>query len=97
MKEKHFKELLKSIDQMREIHQGKRKPSRVFRYERIKVAEIRIKLGLTQAQFADMICVSLGTLRNWEQGRTYPEGAAIALLRVADAKPKAVLEALHAA
>lgn len=97
MKEKHFKELLESIKQAREIMQGKRKPSRVFRYERIKVAEIRTKLGLTQAQFADMICVSLGTLRNWEQERTYPEGAAVALLRVADAKPEAVLEALHAA
>ncbi len=97
MKKENFKELLQSIDQARAIHRGKRKPSRVFRYESVKVAEIRAKLGLTQAQFADMLCVSLGTLRNWEQGRTYPEGAAIALLRVADAKPEAVLQALHAA
>lgn len=44
-----------------------------------------------------MLCVSLGTLRNWEQGRTYPEGAAIALLLVAESNPDAVLEALHAA
>lgn len=85
------------IKQAREIHQGKRRPSRVFHYEPVQVRSIREKLGLTQAEFAQMICVSLGTLRNWEQGRTYPEGAAIALLRVAEFKPKAVLQALHAA
>ncbi len=97
MKETEFRELLKSIDQARDIRQGKTKPSRVFSYSPIKVKDIREKLKLTQAKFAKMICVSLGTLRNWEQGRTYPDGPAIALLRVADSKPEAVLEALHAA
>ncbi len=97
MKNKDFQELLESIDHARAIHHGKRKPSRVFHFEPIKVKRIREKLGLSQAQFAQMLCVSLATLRNWEQGRTYPEGAAIALLRVAESKPEAVLEALHAA
>lgn len=98
MKEKEFQDLLQSIDQARAIHQGKRKPSRTFHYDpAVKVKEIRTKLGLTQEQFAEMLCINLATLRNWEQGRTYPEGAAIALLRVVEAKPKEVLEALHAA
>ena len=97
MKDRQFKELLTGIDQIRAIRRGERKPSRVFHYEPVKVKNIREKLGLTQAQFAKMICVSLGTIRNWEQGRTYPEGAAIALLRIAEAKPDAVLNALHAA
>jgi len=95
MKEKDFKRLLLSIKQAGEIRRGERKPSRIFYYEPVKVKAIRKKLGLTQAEFAKMICVSLATLRNWEQGRTYPEGAAIALLRVAESKPGAVLEALH--
>ena len=97
MKKKEFHELLRSIDQVRAIHRGKRKASRSFHFEPVKVKEIRAKLGLTQLQFSEMLCISLATLRNWEQGRTYPEGAAIALLRVADSKPQAVLEALHAA
>jgi len=63
----------------------------------VKVKELRKKLGLTQSEFARMLCVSVATLRNWEQGRTYPEGAAIALLRVAEAQPNAVLKALHKA
>ena len=95
MKNKEFRELLHSMDQARAIHHGERKPSRVFRYEPVKVRAIRMKLGLTQHKFAALLCVSLGTLRNWEQGRTAPEGAAIALLRVTEAKPEAVLEALH--
>ena|SRR3989338_9291020 len=97
MKDKQFQELLQSINQAKAIRRGHRKPSRRFYFEPVKVKEIREKLGLTQAKFAAMLCVSLGTLRNWEQGRTYPEGAAIALLRVADLRPAAVLEALHAA
>ena len=95
MKGRDFQELLQSIDQARAIHHGERRPGRVFRYEPAKVRAIRVRLGLTQHRFAAMLCVSLGTLRNWEQGRTAPEGAAVALLRVAEAKPEAVLEALH--
>ena len=97
MKDKEFHELLQSIHQAREIHHGKRKPSRVYHYEPTKVRKIREKFNLTQEEFATMLCISLGTLRNWEQGRTFPEGAAIALLRVAESKPDAVFKALHAA
>lgn len=96
MKAKEFQELLHSIDQARAIHHGERKPGRVFHYEPVRVRAIRMRLKLTQHKFAALLCVSLGTLRNWEQGRTAPEGAAIALLRVTEAKPEAVLEALHA-
>ena len=96
MKSKEFQELLHSMDQARAIHHGEHRPGRVFRYEPAKIRAIRMKLGLTQYRFAALLCVSLATLRNWEQGRTAPEGAAIALLRVTEAKPEAVLEALHA-
>ena len=97
MKDSDLQELLSSIDQAKAIHRGARKPSRVFHFDPVKVKKIRKKLRLTQAKFAAMICISIGTLRNWEQGRTYPEGAAIALLRVAEAEPRALLEALHTA
>ena len=96
MRSSEFEELLKSIDQAKAIHSGQREPSRVFRYSPVQVKKVRQKLHLSQTEFATMLCVSLGTLRNWEQGRTYPEGAAIALLRVADSEPRAVLHALHA-
>ena len=95
MKDNDFQDLLKSIDQARKIHKGKRAPSRVFKFEPIEVRKIRDKLRVSQPEFAIMIGVSVATLRNWEQGRTVPEGAARALLKVAAKKPEAVLEALH--
>ena len=95
MKNNDFQDLLKSIGQAREIHKRKRAPSRVFKFEPMEVKKIRDKLHVSQPEFAIMIGVSVATLRNWEQGRTVPEGAARALLKVAAKKPRAVLQALH--
>ncbi|TAM25863.1 MAG: helix-turn-helix domain-containing protein [Candidimonas sp.] len=55
---------------------------------------VRRRLGLTQQEFARRIDVSLETIRNWEQGRRCPTGAAKALLKVLDKAPEACLEAL---
>jgi len=38
--------------------------------------------------------VPLDTIRNWEQGKRHPTGAARALLKVLDRVPKAALSAL---
>ncbi len=35
-------------------------------YAPVKVKKIRQKLGLTQTQFARMICINISTLQNWE-------------------------------
>ncbi|MEW6560276.1 MAG: helix-turn-helix domain-containing protein [Pseudomonadota bacterium] len=45
---------------------------------------VRKRLGLTQAEFSERIDVSLDTIRNWEQGKRSPTGAAKALLKVLD-------------
>lgn len=96
MKNKDFKNLLTSIDQARKIHSGKVKPSRVFKFHPIVVKRIRIKLHASQSTFARMIGVSVDTLQNWEQGRRKPVGPALALLKIAEASPETVIEALHA-
>ena len=56
---------------------------------------IRSRLGLSQAEFSRRINVSLETVRNWEQGKRSPTGAARALLKVLDKAPEAALAALH--
>ena len=56
---------------------------------------VRRRLGLSQAQFATRIDVPLETIRNWEQGKRSPTGAARALLTVLDKAPEAALAALH--
>ena len=48
----------------------------------VHVKEIRNATGLTQDKFSKLIDVKMGTLRNWEQGRREPTGAAKALLRL---------------
>lgn len=55
---------------------------------------VRARLGLTQTEFAARIRVSLDTLRNWEQGKRQPTGAAQALLLVLNKAPEAALAAL---
>lgn len=55
---------------------------------------VRRRLGFSQAEFAERIDVSLDTIRNWEQGKRSPTGAAKALLKVLDRAPEAALAAL---
>jgi putative transcriptional regulator len=64
----------------------------VFKPEDVKA--VRASLGASQSEFALMIGVSVATLQNWEQGRRYPDGPALAL-RLAARNPRAVAEALH--
>ena len=96
MTTKDFADLLKSLDEARDIRACKRKPGRVTTFNPLEVKTIRQRLHVSQVQFAHLIGVSAATLRNWEQGRTYPEGAARALLKIASHRPDAVLEALRA-
>ena len=61
------------------------------------VAALRKFVGLTQAEFARAMGISVHTLRNWEQGRRTPEGPAIALLRIAARHPRVIRENLRTA
>jgi len=63
----------------------------------IDVKAIRIKLDMTQEEFAGRFGFSINTLRHWEQGRRIPEGPTRAYLLVIDRNPKAVQKALRAA
>jgi putative transcriptional regulator len=89
-----FGRLVESMAQMNEIDRGERAPSREFHVDALKIKEIRLATGLSQAKFAKTIDVAVGTLRNWEQGRRDPEGPAKALLRAIHNDPVHVLAAL---
>ena len=60
----------------------------------IDVKKVRESLRLSQAEFALKFGFSLGTLRQWEQGRRHPDGAARVLLTVIKREPEAVDTAL---
>lgn len=61
----------------------------------LSVSRVRKQLHLSQSDFAAMISVPVGTVRNWEQGLRSPRGPALALLKIAAARPDAVVEALN--
>ena len=56
---------------------------------------VRKRLGLSQAELSRRINVSLETIRNWEQGKRSPTGAAKTLLRILDRAPEVALEILN--
>lgn len=94
MKKELFEELLESVKQAVAIERGERRPSRSFTVSaRNEVTAVRAKLGLSQSKFAALLGISPSTLKNWEQGRRRPTGAAKVLLKVARRHPRVVLEA----
>ena len=60
----------------------------VTRIEIPPVTAARMKPGLSQADFAKLLGVSVRTLQDWEQGRRQPSGAARTLITIAKRQPK---------
>jgi putative transcriptional regulator len=60
-----------------------------------RVKTLRRALGLTQEEFATQFYIPLGTLRDWEQGRTEPDQPARAYLRAIAGDAAAVAKALE--
>ena len=58
------------------------------------VRDLRTRMGLSQAQFAQKFGLTLDTVQQYEQGRRRPSGPASTLLRVIEAEPDAVVRAL---
>lgn len=95
---------MSDIPELTDEHFGSAIPARVRkrliagRFESGEdVAALRKFIGLTQAEFARAIEISVHTLRNWEQGRRKPEGPALALLRIAARHPRIILENIETA
>jgi len=61
-----------------------------------RVKTLRRALGLTQREFAARYQIPLGTLRDWEQGRTEPDQPARAYLTVIARDPEGARRALSA-
>lgn len=64
---------------------------------RVDVKKLRRGLNLSQPAFASRFGFNLATLRQWEQGRRYPDEAARALLMVISHSPEVVQKAISGA
>lgn len=60
----------------------------------VRVRTLRRALSLTQEEFAQRYRIPLGTLRDWEQGRSQPDQPARAYLAVIAGDPEHVRKAL---
>ncbi len=83
---------VKLLQSVREMKAGQ--VARVTTVEPNDVVQARQKTGLSQAQFAEALSISMRTLQEWEQGRRTPSGAAQALIRIAQKYPEVVIEIL---
>ena len=82
-------ELLLSVRQMKA---GKGKI--VARVDVPAVTVARLKSGLSQGDFANLLGVSVRTLQDWEQGRRQPSGAARTLITIAEQQPKVLKQVI---
>jgi putative transcriptional regulator len=95
--------LLTSLDQALAYARGEHVPGlrvthvQVDRPAPIDLLAIRQNLGLSQSRFAQRFGFTAATIRNWEQGRTRPDGPARILLTVIAHHPDAVEDALRKA
>ena len=93
---KDFDRIMRGLGEVADIEAGRATATRVFVPETLDVKAIRRKTGLSQDAFAGQYGFSLGSLRDWEQGRAEPVAAAKVLLMVIDKEPEAVRRAIAA-
>lgn len=82
-------DLLRSVRQM--------KAGKAARKTRVKlpaVVSARNASGLSQAEFAVLLGISVRTLQKWEQGAREPSGAARSLIRIAQKHPNVLADAM---
>lgn len=99
MKKGNFDRLMKSADQALEHAEGKRKDLRTtvlvkppIQMKKAEIVNLREKLNVSQAVFANYLNISVKTVQAWEQGIGRPSGAALKLLTIAKRKPELLLE-----
>ena len=66
----------------------------LFSRRTVDVKALRARLGISQEAFAGRYGIEVATLRNWEQGRTTPDGPAATLLQLIDRDPDKIVELL---
>ena len=92
---KFGKDLVTSLGQAVDHARGKKVAGmRVSVVEVPDVRAIRQSLHMSQQRFSVSFRIPLATLKNWEQGRRYPDAPAAAYLLAIQHRPKEVMEAV---
>lgn len=99
--------LIRSMEQAVAISKGKTKAKQSYalpltarqvtavpapELNKAAIVKIRSRLNASQKVFADVLNVSIGTVRSWEQGLRVPDGPSKRLLEVAYLHPQIILQ-----
>ncbi len=95
MSDETFAELMQSVKEGAKILRGKLPAANEFVHANTDVKAIREKIGLSQQEFATLLCVSRRTLKEWEQGHGKLRGPARALLTIFKNAPDHAVNALQ--
>jgi putative transcriptional regulator len=96
--EEIFADLMEGFEQIRKHDAGDPEHGlRIHLPKTVDVAAIRKRTGHSQPVFAGSIGVPVDTVRQWEQGRRQPKGAALVLLAMLEKNPRLVEEVLGSA
>jgi putative transcriptional regulator len=94
-----FNDMMAGFVEAKKYRAGRKAKLRVsrFAFEPVKmrpaqIRRIRTRLQLSQPEFADFLCTSVGTIRSWEQGYRTPNKSALRLLVIAKERPALLLQ-----
>jgi putative transcriptional regulator len=93
------KRLIESAKEARKIARGEADPNtyKIHIPTKVNVRAVRVRMNLTQEEFAIRYRLTLARVRDWEQGRSLPDITARAYLTIIEREPQAVERALAAA
>ena len=89
-----YESIKKGLEEAIAFAQGKKNGAKIHKVPIVEVKELRLKIGVTQSEFATAFGISLGTLRRWEKGEQSPRGPALVLLNLLQKEPQAFYKAL---
>lgn len=92
MEKKLFDDLVSSLNEMVAIENGTfiPNPENVQCYAIPDVKVLRKSFGMKQAEFAEIMGISVDLIRSWEQRRRTPTGAAFKLLCLLECDPRII-------
>ena len=91
---KTFESISRGLNEAVAHAKGKKIAVKTYKSESVDVSALRLRMGMTQEQFAARFGFSVATLRHWERGDRTPQGAALVLLNVIKRAPDVVTAAL---
>jgi putative transcriptional regulator len=97
MSKKAFDKIAEGLDEALAIVRGEKKPAKLHIPAELDVKSIRLKIDLSQDEFATAYGFTVNQVKDWEQGRSQPIGGVRAYLMMIKFDPKGVLRLLKTA